>query len=88
MLDVTILHRLIFERLLGLVGNDFFTYTRDPDEAIAAAEHESAAAFLMNAPSVEDMREIALGGEKMPQKSTYYFPKLLSGLVLWSLADF
>ena len=47
-----------------------------------------AVSFLMNPPSVEDMRTIALGGEKMPQKSTYYFPKILSGLVLWSLGDF
>lgn len=88
MLDVTILHGLIFEQLLGLSGTDFFRYTRDPDEALRAGEMEGAAAFLMNPPSVEDMREIALGGEKMPQKSTYYFPKLLSGLVLWSLEDF
>jgi uncharacterized protein (DUF1015 family) len=42
----------------------------------------------MNPPTVEDMRLIALGGEKMPQKSTYYYPKILSGLVLWSLNDF
>lgn len=88
MLDVTILHRLIFEKLLGLTGTDFFSYTRDPYEALDAAKHQGAAAFLMNPPTVEDMREIALGGEKMPQKSTYYFPKLLSGLVLWSLSDF
>jgi uncharacterized protein (DUF1015 family) len=43
---------------------------------------------LMNPPTVDDMRTIALGGEKMPQKSTYYYPKILSGLVLWSLNDF
>jgi uncharacterized protein (DUF1015 family) len=42
----------------------------------------------MNPPTVDDMRRIALGGEKMPQKSTYYFPKILSGMVLWSLNDF
>ncbi len=42
----------------------------------------------MNPPTVDDMREIALGGEKMPQKSTYYYPKILSGLVLWSLNDY
>lgn len=87
LLDVSILHRVIFEKLLGLSGLDFFSYTRDPDEALAAAK-DGGAAFLMNPPSVEDMKVIALGGEKMPQKSTYYYPKLLSGLVMWSFADY
>lgn len=87
-LDVTILHRRIFDRILGLQGLDFFSYTRDPHEALDAVEHGAKASFLMNPPTVDDMRQIALGGEKMPQKSTYYYPKILSGLVLWSLNDF
>lgn len=87
-LDVSILHGYIFEQLMGLTGIDFFGYTRDPDEAVAAVSAGSPATFLMNPPTVEDMRSIAEGGEKMPQKSTYYFPKILSGLVLWSLNDF
>ncbi len=87
-LDVTILHHVIFEMLMGIEGTDSLRYTRDADEALAAVRDEGAAAFLINPPTVEDMRVIALGGEKMPQKSTYYFPKLLSGLVLWSLDDF
>lgn len=87
-LDVTILHEIIFGQILGLTGHDFFDYTRDPDEAVAAVEAGSPAAFLMNPPTVDDMRHIALGGEKMPQKSTYYYPKILSGLVVWSLGDF
>jgi uncharacterized protein (DUF1015 family) len=57
-------------------------------EAIRAADQGAAASFLMNAPTVDDMRAIALGGVRMPQKSTYYFPKVLSGLVMWSLNDF
>ena len=87
-LDVTILHRIIFEELLGLSGLEFFSYTRDPDEALGSVSNGADAAFLMNPPSVDDMRVIALGQEKMPQKSTYYYPKLLSGLALWSLSDF
>jgi uncharacterized protein (DUF1015 family) len=87
-LDVTILHELIFKRLFGIVGTERIAYTRDTDEAVAAVAESPAASFLMNPPSVEDMRQIALGGEKMPQKSTYYYPKLLSGLVFWSLEDF
>jgi len=88
LLDVTILHRVIFEKVLGLTGLDFFSYTRDPQEALDAVKNGAGASFLMNPPTVEDMRHIALGGEKMPQKSTYYYPKILSGLVLWSLNDF
>lgn len=87
-LDVSILHNVIFEQILGLTGLDFFSYTRVEKEALDAVEGGSPAAFLMNPPTVEDMRVIAEGGEVMPQKSTYYFPKLLSGLVMWSLKDF
>lgn len=88
MLDVSILHHVIFDKILGLKGLDFFSYTRDPNEALFAVGDGADASFLMNPPTVEDMRLIALGGEKMPQKSTYYYPKILSGLVLWSLNDF
>lgn len=87
-LDVTILHSFILEQLLGLTSLEDISYTRSPLEAIRAADQGAAAAFLMNPPTVEDMQEIALGGERMPQKSTYYFPKILSGLVMWSLSDF
>jgi uncharacterized protein (DUF1015 family) len=88
MLDVSILHKVVFEKLLGLSGIDYCSYTRDPGEAIGKVGQGVAASFLMNPPTVEDMRLIALGGEKMPQKSTYYYPKILSGLALWQLADY
>jgi uncharacterized protein (DUF1015 family) len=87
-LDVSVLHKVILEQLLGVTNPDSIAYTRDPREAERAANQGGTISFLMNPPSVEDMRTIALGGEKMPQKSTYYFPKILSGLVLWSLGDF
>jgi uncharacterized protein (DUF1015 family) len=87
-LDVTVLHRIIFEQILGVTSLEGITYTRDWQEAIRLADQGASAAFLMNPPSVDDMKDVALNGEKMPQKSTYYFPKILSGLVVWSLADF
>jgi len=87
-LDVTVLHDKIFTELLGFQGIEFFDYTRDPQEAIDAVEDYSPAAFLMNPPTVGDMQHIAQGGLKMPQKSTFYYPKILSGLVLWSLNDY
>jgi uncharacterized protein (DUF1015 family) len=87
-LDVTLLHRVVFEKLLGIKGLDDVSYTRDHVEAMRLADMGNGVAFMMNPPSVDDMKHIALGGEKMPQKSTFYFPKLASGLVLWSLNDF
>jgi uncharacterized protein (DUF1015 family) len=87
-LDVTILHSIIFDQILAVPGLDSIRYTRDSHQAITWVNEGDKAAFLMNPPTVDDMRQIALSGEKMPQKSTYYFPKILSGLVLWSLNDF
>lgn len=87
-LDVTVLHRVILEKLLEVTGLEQISYTRDSQEAISATASGAAASFLMNPPSVDDMQRIAIGGEKMPQKSTYYYPKILSGLVIWNLNDF
>ena len=85
---MTVLHQVILTKLLNISGLDRISYTRDAAEAVASVGNGAAAAFLMNPPTVDDMKVIALGGEKMPQKSTYYFPKILSGLVIWSLNDF
>lgn len=87
-LDVSLLHGFIFSKLLGLQGHDFFDYTRSSTEAITSVESGAPAAFLMNPPTIEDMKDIAASGDFMPQKSTYYYPKLLSGLVVWSHKDF
>ncbi|HSI71714.1 MAG TPA: DUF1015 domain-containing protein [Fimbriimonas sp.] len=87
-LDVSVLHRVMLEQALGVQSLDDITYTRDYQEAIRMADEGAAVSFLMTPPTVDDMKEIALNGEKMPQKSTYYFPKILSGLVIWSLNDF
>jgi uncharacterized protein (DUF1015 family) len=89
LLDVTILHDVILEKALGVKGLESISYTRDADEAVSAVQQSSDKfAIITNPPSVDDMRRIAEGGEKMPQKSTYYYPKLLSGLVFWSMSDF
>jgi len=87
-LDVSVLHSVILEKLVGLPGFDAISYTRDAEAAALAPDNGAGASFLMVPPTVGDMRTISLAAEKMPQKSTYYFPKILSGLVLWSLNDF
>lgn len=89
LLDVTILHEVIFAKALGITNQDSIQYTRDANEAISIVEASNdKLAAIMNPPSVDDMRRIAEAGEKMPQKSTYYYPKLLTGLVFWSMSDF
>jgi uncharacterized protein (DUF1015 family) len=87
-LDVNILHTLILERLLGIDKENManqknLTYTRDPAEAIAAVDSgEANCAFLINATRVDEIAAVAGAGEKMPQKSTYFYPKLITGHVM------
>jgi uncharacterized protein (DUF1015 family) len=58
------------------------TYTPRAEEAISAVDSgEAEAAFLLRAPTVEQVAAVAERGETMPQKSTYFYPKLLSGLL-------
>ncbi len=92
-LDVTILHSIIFNVILGMTDEQqekklFLEYEKDTQQAIAMVqEHKSQAAFIMNSTRIEQMRAVASVGTVMPQKSTYFYPKLLSGLVLYSFND-
>lgn len=87
-LDVTTLHVLILEHILGLtreqqVNGETIRYSQDEEAVLQALEKEDfQAAFILNAPKAEDILTIAAGGEKMPQKSTYFYPKLFSGLIV------
>lgn len=84
-LDVAVLHGLIFDRYLGICAGEspFLRYTRDAAEAMrAVTENGASLAFLMKATPKESVRQIALGGETMPQKSTFFYPKLATGLVI------
>ena len=86
-LDVAILHHLVLERVLGIrsagMADDAITYTRDAAQAVqAVAAGEAHLALLQNPPLVSQVEAVALAGERMPQKSTYFYPKLLSGLVI------
>ena len=87
-LDVTTLHVLLMEHVLGVstrgaVNTDAVAYTHDAEEALAEVENGGCqAAFLLNPPSAAEMIAVSLKGDKMPQKSTYFFPKLVTGLVI------
>jgi uncharacterized protein (DUF1015 family) len=62
------------------------TYTADQGEAVSAVDEGRAeAAFLVRPPSIELIRELADRGEVMPQKTTYFYPKLPSGLLFYPL---
>jgi len=90
-LNVTILSALALEMGLkipieSLATTDKVTYTRDAAEALAKVQNgESQAAFLLSRPTIQQVQDVAAQGEKMPQKSTFFFPKLLSGLVMRDL---
>jgi uncharacterized protein (DUF1015 family) len=90
-LDVSVLHREVFERELdlheGLIESErHISYSRDADRVIDQVEQGRAqAGFLLRPPAVSDVLRVAQAGKVMPQKSTYFFPKPLSGLVFNSL---
>lgn len=90
-LDVSILHHLIIDRLLGIrmethkLGLNI-EYIKDADEAVKRVDAGQAEViFLMNPTKVTEVRDVAAGGERMPQKATYFFPKLLTGLVMHTI---
>ena len=90
-LDVVLLHRLILQKGLGITPEDVASeksvgYEREMDAAIAAVDSGRAQiAFLLNPVPVKQVVEIALGGNVMPQKSTDFYPKLLSGIAIYRL---
>jgi uncharacterized protein (DUF1015 family) len=92
-LDVAVLHVLILEKLLGLEQEGLsqqenLTYTRDEGEALrAAAGGQAQLSFILNPTRIEQVTAVAAAGDKMPQKSTYFYPKILTGLVINDLTS-
>jgi uncharacterized protein (DUF1015 family) len=91
-LDAAILEELVLKGILGMSTDDIAAkrgigYTPSIDEARAKLDAgEYQAAFLLRPTPVDQVREVAAAGETMPPKSTYFFPKLLTGLVFNPLA--
>ncbi|MFP4372351.1 MAG: DUF1015 domain-containing protein [Halanaerobium sp.] len=91
-LDVSILHNIILDKYLGidkkaLAAKTNLDYIRYRDKALENLEDgKYQAAFILNPTSVQEVKDIADQGEKMPQKSTDFYPKLLTGLVLNKLS--
>jgi uncharacterized protein (DUF1015 family) len=90
-LDLSHLHSIILDRLLGLDAEKVreqtnLRYLRDAAEAVDQVRRgEADVTFLTNPVSMEQLREVAFAGDVMPQKSTDFFPKLLSGLAIYAL---
>jgi len=90
-LDVTVLHGVILGPLLNISAEamakqSFLTYTHDTSEALARVDRgDVQAAFLMNATKVEQVLAACEAGFVLPQKSTYFLPKLATGLVMYRL---
>jgi uncharacterized protein (DUF1015 family) len=86
-LDTGVLEALVLKGPLGLTDErishlDGFGYARDAEQAVAlVGSGEYDAAFLMRPTPVAQVRDVAAAGESMPPKSTYFFPKLLTGLL-------
>lgn len=88
-LDVTVLQELVLKPLFGIDADDptaldRLAFAKDASEALKVSGAD--AAFLVAPTRMDQLRAVALSGETMPQKSTYFYPKLLSGLLLRSLA--
>ena len=92
-LDLAALHVALLGDALGITDADAaagnrLAYTRDPSEAISrVARGEAAAAILVRPTHIDQLADVANAGDVMPQKSTYFYPKLLTGMVFNPLED-
>lgn len=90
-LDVDILHNIIIEKLLGISREDIASgrhvhFCKSPEHAIEdVADFGDQISFIMNALTTEELFRTVLKGIRMPQKSTYFYPKTMSGLVMYKI---
>jgi uncharacterized protein (DUF1015 family) len=88
-LDVVLLHRLVLDKVLGITPEAVAAernvgYEREMEAAIARVDRgDGQVAFLLNPARVQQVMDIALGGDVLPQKSTDFYPKLLSGVAIY-----
>ncbi|MFO0728604.1 MAG: DUF1015 domain-containing protein [Myxococcota bacterium] len=91
-LDVSVLHAVVLESILGITpeaqaSQANLRYSKDWQEAFSspATDPSVSAAFLMNPTEIDEVIEVAESGDVMPQKSTFFYPKIPTGLVLYPL---
>ncbi len=87
-LDVSVLHTLILDKIFSIdmenmANQKNLLYTKFSSEAIETVKQSGAdCAFLLNGTKIHQIKDVSLNNEKMPQKSTYFYPKLITGLVI------
>jgi uncharacterized protein (DUF1015 family) len=83
-LDASILKSFIFDKI-GVASTDI-VYTKDIEDVTRMVDNgEAEAGFIMNPVKISELKAIALNGERMPPKTTYFYPKVLSGLTAYSM---
>jgi len=83
-LDATILKYFILDRV-GIKSNDI-KYTKDVHEVFDMVDmHQAECGFILNPVKISQLKAIALNGERMPPKTTYFYPKVLSGLTVYKM---
>ncbi len=86
-LDLMVLHTLILKEELGFTNDELMAqngikYEKKEDVSFESVKKGASAVFIMAYPKMQDIIDISSAGERMPQKSTYFYPKLLSGIVI------
>ena len=87
-LDVAVLDNLILDHILGIGAAERreqknVEYTKDAREALTRVDQgDHQLAFILNPTRIDEIIAVARAGDKMPQKATYFYPKLLTGLVI------
>jgi uncharacterized protein (DUF1015 family) len=89
-LDVVMLHKVLLEQVLGLSeesirNQENISYHREAEETLKRVREGANIAFLMNPIKMEQLREITFAGGVLPQKSTDFYPKMLSGMTIYSV---
>ena len=90
-LDVVLLHGFLFERILGIspdavTGGQFVRYYKEARKAASdLARGELQAAFFLNPVTMDEFRHVSLSGHVLPQKATFFYPKILTGLLIFSV---
>lgn len=83
-LDATILKHFVFDRM-GIKSEDII-YTKDMNEVVSMVDEGKAqAGFILNPVKIQQLKKIALNAERMPPKTTYFYPKVLSGLTVYKI---
>ena len=83
-LDVSVIQDVIITGIFG-IKNPTVVCSQDAAEALSKAREGETAVFLLNSTTIQEVKEASLVGERMPQKSTYFYPKLASGLALYRM---